>query len=467
MRVMLYACVLLMFASGRADEPSKPIVFLDVTVVDVESGRLLPNRSVVIEGAKITAVVPSKDFQAPAASLAVPAAGKYLIPGLWDMHVHLDVPMTSLLDMCLVNGVTGVRDLNGEAFVLEWRDEIRSGKRLGPRIVTSGLYLDASRAEQPPTRPAANTPEEGRALVRERKKQGVDLIKVYTGLQPDVYLAIVDEAKAQGLPVAGHCPEMVSARVVSDLGQRSIEHVTGIPLSTSRREDELRKSLRDRFSDPKAGYDIERMLEVEILAMETPDEKKQAELFALFKKNGTWQVPTLVIQRPSSPPKEGESPDPRMRYMHPVLTQLWGRLQANSRLQAGRKAHFEYAKPIVLAMHKAGVPILAGTDFSFMGVNVYPGFSLADELELLVECGLQPVDALRAATLNPALYLGGKDTSGTVGVGKDADLVLLDADPLAAVGNVRKVSGVMLRGKWLSRKDLDKMLDDLAKGAGN
>lgn len=466
MRLVLKACLLLTAVAARADNPSKAIVFSDVTVVDVEAGRLLPNRSVVVNGTNITEVVAALDFKAPDGSMVVPAAGKYLIPGLWDMHVHIESRMPALLDLFLVNGVTGVRDLNSESFLFDWRDEIQAGKRLGPRIVASGKYLDASRPDQPPTRPAADTPEQGRELVRQRKKQGVDLIKVYTGLQPDVYRAIVEEARVQDLPVAGHCPEMVSAREASALGQRSIEHVTGIAISTSRMEDALRKDLRAAFADPRAGYDNDRMFQVTASAMETPDEKKQAELFAVFKKNRTWQVPTLVVQRPSYAPKEGAEPDPRLKYMHPVLTQLWGRIQGIPQFQAVRQAQFGYAKSAVRAMHKAGAPILAGTDCgATLSVNLYPGFSLADELELLVDCGLKADDALRAATRNPALYLGEEDVCGTVAVGKYADLVLLDGDPLTEIGNVRRIAGVMARGKWLPRADLDRMLIDAAKAA--
>jgi imidazolonepropionase-like amidohydrolase len=152
--------------------------------------------------------------------------------------------------------------------------------------------------------------------------------------------------------------------------------------------------------------------------------------------------------------------------MHPALTQLWRRIQGIPQLQAIRKAQFAYAKSTVRAMHKAGVPILAGTDCgATLSVNLYPGFSLADELELLVDCGLKAEDALRAATWNPALYLGEEDSCGTIAVGKSADLVLLDADPLSEIGNVRKIAGVMARGKWLPRADLDRMLADVAKAA--
>jgi hypothetical protein len=233
-----------------------------------------------------------------------------------------------------------------------------------------------------------------------------------------------------------------------------------------RTEDLLRKELHDAFADPKVGYDTDRMFQVTVRAMETPDEKQLADPFAVFKRNHTWQVPTLVVQRPSSPPKEGSEPNPRMKYMHPVLTQLWSRIQAAPQLQAVRKVQLEDAKPTVRAMHKAGVPILAGTDCGgFICEGVYPGFSLADELELLVDCGLKPDDVLRTATLNPALYLGEEAACGTVAVGKSADLVLLDANPLSEIGNVRKIAGVMARGKWLPRPELDRMLADAVRSA--
>jgi imidazolonepropionase-like amidohydrolase len=469
MQQLFCICLLLTATATCPATPPKPIVFIDVTVVDVESGRLLPNHSVVVLGAKIITVAPSSNFKLPEGAMIVSGSGKYLIPGLWDMHVHLEQPWPSQLDLFLANGVTGIRDLNSEEFVLKWRDEIKASKRRGPRIVASGLYLDGWRPDQPPTRPSAYTPEQGRELVRQRKQQGVDLIKVYSGLRPEVYKAIIEEARKQNLPVAGHCPELVPAGEAAALGQRSIEHLTGVAISSSRMENTLRKDLRELFANPKAGYDQDRMFRLTASAIDTPDEKKQAELFAAFIKFQTWQVPTLVVQRPSSPANEGVTKaDPRMKYMHPSLTQLWGRIQGIPQFQAVRKAQYGYAIPVVRSMHKAGVPIIAGTDCgATLSVNVYPGFSLADELQLLVGCGMKPSDALRTATLNPALYLGEGKTTGTVTPGKSADLVLLEGDPLTDIGNVRKISGVMASGNWLSRDDLDRLLLDAAKAAGN
>jgi imidazolonepropionase-like amidohydrolase len=377
--------------------------------------------------------------------------------------VHHEFPWTGLLDLALANGVTGVRDLNSEPFVLQWRDEIRAGKRLGPRIVASGKCLDARLNGQPPGRRTADTPDAGRELVRERKQAGVDLIKVYSGLRPDVYRAVLEEASEQGLPVAGHCPELVPAADASRLGQLSIEHLSGIALSCAEEEAILRKEVATAFDGPY-GYDLEAAVPALTRAMESPDEKKQADLFAEFKNNTTWQVPTLVVQRPLRPATD---PDPLRKYTHVGVLQFWDRVRANDQHAEYRKTLTAYARETVRAMHKAGVPLLAGTDAGgVVGVDVVPGFSLADELELLVECGLTPADALRTATLNPALYFKEEATAGTVAVGKRADLVLLDADPLTAIGHVRKISGVVAAGRWLPRPELVRLLEGVAESAG-
>lgn len=447
-------------ATSVLAEGTSALIFADVTVVDVEAGTLQPNQNVVVADGKITVVVPARDYETPAGATVIPAAGKYLIPGLWDMHVHHDAPLPGLLDLAVANGVTGVRDLNSEPFVLEWRDEIKSGKRLGPRLIASGKYLDARMNGQRPDRITADTPDQAREMVRTRKQAGVDFIKVYSGLSPEVYQAVLEEARAQGLTVAGHCPERVSALEVSRLGQRSMEHLTGIALASSRDEAALRPKLAAAFSGPH-GYDFDAINPVEEAAMTTTDPEKAAGLFAEFTKHKTWQVPTLVTQRPLPPVA---SPEPRLKYIHVGFTQLWKMIQTGDRYGKLREAKWTFARRTVRAMHQAGVPLLAGTDAGgALNVHVFPGFSLADELELFVECGLTPADALRTATLNPARFFGEEASAGTVTAGKRADLVLLDADPLTAIGNVRRITGVMINGRWLPRSRLDEMLEAVAE----
>jgi imidazolonepropionase-like amidohydrolase len=461
----LVVCLLALSAGAvRASDGPPAVVFRGVTVIDVEAGRRVPGRAVVVTGPTITAVVDDKGFMPPEGAAIVDGSGKYLIPGLWDMHAH--IVHESFLPLFLANGVTGVREMHdmlGGRFVVGLRDEIRAGRRLGPRIVAAVEHIDARREPQPPGKPTADTPEQGRELVRRRKAAGADFIKVYSGLSPEVYRAVLDEAKKVGLPVAGHCPERVPAGEAAALGQRSIEHLTGVALSCSKDEDALRKELDRAMAGP--AYDTAVLDRITLKAIDSPDPGKQKALFAAFVRHRTWQTPTLVVHRPLPPPQEREArPDPRRKYLHPMLTRPWRYTQNLPEQRAISRALFDYGRRTVRAMHAAGVPLLAGTDVGLAG-EVYPGFGLADELELLAGCGLSPAEALRTATLNPALYLGEEKTSGTVAAGKRADLVLLAADPLADIGNVRKVAGAVANGRWLPEAELTKMLAQVAARA--
>lgn len=441
--------------AGRAE----PVAFVDVSVVDVEQGTIVPHQAVVIDEGRISAVVDAQGFTPAVGTSVVQGEGKFLIPGLWDMHIHILGPFPGAMELYLANGVTGVRDLNTEDFLLRWRDEIRDGKRLGPRIVASGKYLEARMNGQPPDRVTADTPEEARKLVRARKAAGVDLIKVYSGLSEEVHAAVIDEANQLGLPVAGHCPERVSAFTAARLGQRSIEHMSGIAISCARDEDELRGELLKAFSGPH-GYDIEDAQRVVTIAATQQDVEKQAKLFAELKSHSTWQTPTLATMRTMPTAEESaKSPDPRMKYVHPAFAPLWTMLQSRDDLRKVRDEQYQFARRMVTAMHEADVPFLVGTDSGgAMNAFVFPGFAVADEMELLVDCGLSPAEALRAATLNPAKYLNEEKSSGTVAADKRADLVLIEANPLEDIGAVRKVVGVMAAGKWLPREELDRML---------
>jgi imidazolonepropionase-like amidohydrolase len=451
-------------------QDSTAVAFVGVNVVDVEAGVVVSDRAVVVEGKTIREVVAAEEFAPAEGMTVVECDGKYLIPGLWDMHVHVIAPVPGALELYLANGVTGIRDLNSEDFLLGWRDEVRDGKRLGPRIVASGKYLDARLNGQPPDRVTADTPEDARKLVQARKAAGADFIKVYSGLSAEVFDAVIDEAKRLKLPVAGHCPERVTAFDAARLGQRSMEHLTGIAMSCARDEEKLRLELAKAFGGPH-GYDIEEANKIVAMAMLQQDPEKQSQLFAEFKRFKTWQTPTLTAMRPLPTVEESATaPDPRLKFIHPGFTQLWTTLQGIEPLRAVRDEQFQFAKPTVCAMHEAGVPMLLGTDSGgAMNAFIFPGFAVAEEMELLVACGLAPADALRAATLNPAMYFDDVANSGTVAAGKRADLVLLDANPLETIGNLRKISGVMAAGRWLPREELDRMLAETARqiaGAG-
>jgi imidazolonepropionase-like amidohydrolase len=460
----MHAIVAALALAAPADPP---LVFRNVTVIDVAAGKAVPGRTVVVTGDRITAVAAADGFAPPAGARVIDGTGKFLAPGLWDAHAH--VADTTYFKLFLANGVTAVRELH--AFLPEqmvrYRDEIAAGKRAGPRMVVAGSLVDGEPAIWPGSL-KATTPDEGRAAVRKLKGMRADLVKVYESLRPDVYRAIVAEAKAVGLPVDGHVPVQVSAREATDAGQRTIEHLRGVALASSRDEEPLRKELAAAMAG-WTSFDYAAVRRANDKARDSLDPAKQAALFDAFKRNRTWHTPTLVVLR-----YLGRLDDPafvaddRLKYLSPYLTLSWRPEVALQRfggsVPAGARDGFEANRRLVRAMHAAGVGLLAGTDCT--NPYCFPGFSLPDELELLVGCGLTPADALRTATLNPAVAFGLADRLGTVAEGKKADLLLLDADPLADIANVRRIAGVTANGRYTPGDELRASLAEVAKGYG-
>ena len=268
---------------------------------------------------------------------------------------------------------------------------------------------------------------EARSPVDSIRSKGYDFVKVYSSLNREAYFAIADEAKKEGIPFAGHVPGVIRDSEASDAGQKSIEHLLGISLACSSREEEMRNSPADPASPP--GYFAEQKAE-----LDSYSDEKAAALFARFKKNGTWQVPTLVVMRNAalfgdSAYAQELKESPRLRYVPYALKMMW-RLDCDSPQMppeqlATSKRYFQWQLRVVGEMQKAGVGILAGTDTP--NPFVYPGFGLQDELVLLVQAGLTPMQALQAATRNPAQFMGTLDSTGTIEKGKIADLALLDA----------------------------------------
>src|SRR5262249_6192112 len=278
--------------------------------------------------------------------------------------------------------------------------------------------------------------------------------------------AIAEEAKKQGLPFAGHVAQAISAGEASDAGQRSIEHLYGLALSCAKEEEALRKELTDHLAHAdKLDYQL--LSRVTIKAIDGRDDAKVQALYAKFVRNETWQTPTLTVLRVMAHADDEKiTGDPRVKYMPAFMRNSWkSESQRPPRAALPTlKSIYRHAVEQVRAMHKAGVPILAGTDVS--NPYCFPGFSLHDELVLLVEAGLTPAEALRTATLNPARFFGEMETNGTVAAGKRADLVLLDADPLADIRNTQKIRSVVVNGRYLAHEEIQKLLADAEKAAG-
>jgi dipeptidyl aminopeptidase/acylaminoacyl peptidase/imidazolonepropionase-like amidohydrolase len=461
MKPLLVLLLLLLLPAPLFGQPERPLVFTHVTVIDATGAPAKPNQTVVVAGGRLAALGQFGGVVIPADAQVVDATGKYLIPGLWDMHVHI-VDRDSFLKLCLANGITGVREMaNYPGPILTLRNQINEGKLLGPHLVMAGPILDGPKPAWPFSIAVANAAD-GRKAVTTVKKQGVDFVKVYSLLPRDGYFAIADEAKKQGLSFAGHVPESVSALEASDAGQRSIEHLFGVYLACSTEEAKLRKEVVETITK-SSGSILGPITRTESRAVDSYSADKANALFARFIKNNTWQSPTLTVLRALSRlDQKSLTEDVRLKYIVPFIrTSFWNRRLPPEAL-ANLKRLFQQDLELVRAMHRAGVPILAGTDTP--NPYCFPGFSLHDELALLVQAGLSPMDALQCATRNPAKFLGKLDTLGTVEQGKVADLVLLDANPLNDIHNTQRIAAVVLGGKYLPRAALQTMLDEVEAG---
>jgi imidazolonepropionase-like amidohydrolase len=440
-------------SSNRAFAQQVPLFVQHVAVIDVIEGRVQPDMTVEIRGRTIAVISAGRRVRVPRGATIIDGRGKYLIPGLWDMHVHLGFPPGAaqvFLPVMVANGVLGARDMHSLlSIIVPLKRAIASGAQIGPRLFVAGPAVDGPNSYLPGSR-LVHTPDEAREAVRQLKAAGVDFIKVYSSLPKELYFAVAAEAKAEGISFVGHVPYPVTAAEASDAGQRSMEHLTEVDVGTSSDETRI-KGEEVEAMDQKHGSipDATRL-------RATYDSAKAASLFERFRRNGTWQVPTLVVLHQAGQLAQGGRPadDSLLAYIPKGLREFWQSLP--SELVASFGALDQFHTALVGPINRAGVPILAGTDCP--NPYVYPGFSLHEELDLLVHAGLTPAEALRTATINPARFSGLTDSLGIVARGKVADLVLLDANPLEDIANTKRIRAVIQGGRLLNRSALDGML---------
>ena len=422
MRALVFAAALLVSASSGPRIAAQTTTIDNVTVVDVTNGRLRAHKTIVIEGNRITRIDDANEATRAAATLD--GTGMFVIPGLWDMHVHAyftndtaKFHSTSevMLPLFLVNGVTGVRDLgsNLEA-TLAARDSVAAHQLIGPRMLVSGPMLDG-----PTSRYAAAikvaTADEARIAVRTLKERGVDMIKTQSLLSKEAYFALADEAARIGIPFEGHVPNAITGMEAIAAHQRSFEHLL---------------SVRDTATA----------------------------LIAELARQRVWQCPTVINSVGTA---ADFTSDPGVPFWLKQSVDGWRRTATTRAAESDSavRAAAERATRrlgLIKTMYDLKIPFLAGTDAP-AGYDLVPGASLHRELQLFVRAGLTPLQALQTATLNPAVYFGKTADWGTVAVGKAADLVVLRANPLTDIANTRAVAAVVADGRYYSPRELDRM----------
>jgi len=449
-----------------AQAPARPamLVFLHVTVINPGSGSVERDRAVVIRGGRITAVVSAAGLAPPDFAQVVDGTGKYVIPGLWDMHVHtafgdwFPKGQEVILPLFIADGVTGLRDMGGDLPVLlPWRKQTAAGEIVGPRMVVSGPMLDGYLPDGKlrfPSSIAVMTPADAVKAVDTLKAQGADFIKVQSVIPHDAYVAAAQEAHKKELPLVGHVPDHIKITESIALGQKSIEHFMGVLEGCSSEEDKL---LAASTEDMK-------------LMLSTHDEAKCQKLTAELAQTHTWLCPTMVWNRQGTLLDQMDwTHQPLDKYVPAYWREVWKRFA--EQMMPGIKADALSVRQQDIAemlrmigmLHKDGVEFLAGTDTP-PGIYVMPGFSLHDELANFVEAGFSPMDALATATSNPAKFLGREDM-GAVAPGDVADMVVLDKNPLEDIRNTRAISGVVADGRYYDRAHLDGLLAGVEKAA--
>lgn len=414
-----------------------------ITVID-GTGAVLRDRTVVIRLDRILAIGETRSLVEPAGSNVIDGKGLFMIPGLFDAHAHLSYFKASALPTLLANGVTSVRDMGGLLNELDlWRTETDTGVRLGPRIYRAGPILNGKQFNE--FQVAVRNAAEARGAVRVLQRSGVDFIKVHAAISREAYFGVHAECKELDFRYAGHMPRAITPEEASDAGELTLEHVG---------------AFTDRFaSEGVAADDM-------VVALRRFRQREAPRMFERFARNHTWFTPTLIASK-SAIHLGDHRPDPRDKYVSTsckkITAELLKRPSYREFLQpasiARQEHEFQELLPLVGLMNQRGVRLLAGTDFAVS--IIYPGFSLHEEMELLVTAGLSPMAALQAATLNPAHVLGQTDL-GSIAAGKLADLVLLEADPLADIRNIRKIHAVVSRGRVIGRTELDWLLTQAA-----
>jgi imidazolonepropionase-like amidohydrolase len=439
-RIKLLAISLLLLVTSAHAES---IAFVNVSVIPMTSERVDSARTVIVVDDRISAIGDVKDTIIPDDAEVIDGTDRFLMPGLAEMHGHVPGATSDSLDRVLnlyiANGVTTVRGMLGQPSHLVLREHILAEDVTGPRLITSGPSFNGN---------SVSGINQAVRMVREQHEAEYDFLKIHPGLTLGEFNAVAETANELGIPFAGHVPEDVGVKHALTTGMATIDHLDG-----------YMQALVLPHDDPSGGFGGF----FGLFLADQVDAEKIAGIAAATAAAGVWNVPTQTLFEHVT---SAESPDemrirPEMKYMPPATVDRWVRykqdLQSDANYDKAIAARaISIRRQLILALHEAGAGLLLGSD-SPQIFNV-PGFAIHRELEMLVAAGLTPYEALLTGTVNPARYFGFADNAGTVEVGKVADLLLLDANPLSDISNSRRVHGVMLRGQWVSQQEIAETL---------
>ena len=481
MNKIYYALLILFFILSSCQ--NSEVFFEDalcienISTIDPEIG-LLENQTIIIKGGKIIQVSPSEELSLSKQNTIVDGTGKFMIPGLWDAHIHFSFikeMAPNMLDLFLAFGVTSVRDTGGDInFVNTWKEKSLANPTNAPRVMIAGPLLDGSPnvydgsdLSHPPLSVGLKTVADVKNKVNELENLGVDFLKAYEMLTPEQFAAITKLAREKGLKVTGHVPLSMDVIGASNAGLNSMEHFRNLELSCASNADELllqRQQLLASGKDDKGGILRARIhKEQREQAVINFNIEKANEVLDVLAKNNTWQIPTLTLntaftRRPFAAKEWQES----FSYLPQIVQEQWKKNIDNFIERAVSPFNKKYSKwmfDMTKRVHDKNIKIMAGTDTPIYFLT--PGRSLHEELAVLVEAGLTPLEAIKTATKNPAEYFNLENELGNIDKNYWADLVILDANPLEDINNTRKINAVIKQGKYFDRAHLDFLLEQL------
>ena len=426
------------------------IAFVHAAVVPMDREHILPDQTVVVVNGKIAAIGPASRVKVPRNAARIDARGRYLLPALSDMHVHVEgeswnallspealaasknVPFEDFLFPYVANGVTTVQVLSGTKELLPVRGKIAQGELLAPRLILARMIDGPKKAWPPPISTWVSTAEEARKATLQAKADGYDKMKVYSFLTKETYDAVIATAKEQHMDVIGHIPYALSVEYVVDSGQKMIAHT-----------EEVAKHAHGDYSPERIAYFAKRIAD-----------------------GGVWMTPTLITTRriiDETSDRDGLFSSPEAKYVqHPMQRDIW-KFIANMYQQIPPEAQIKirddfekFQRPFTKVFHDKGGQLMTGTDSLLP--RLVPGFALHQELKELVDVGLTPYEALRTSTTIPYEYLGELKEAGTIEVGKRTDLLLVEANPLEDISAASKIAGVLMRGRWVGKGEIDRRM---------